>query len=162
MKSPQKFSGIFISSFNLQNFVNYIDNDSDLPTIKTSLAPYGQVINILLGDNKPENIDFGFIWIIPQAVIDSFNKLVNGHVTTFASIMNEVDEFCNSVIKFSGTVKYLFVVSWTLPSYYRGIGLRDLKNDLGISNCLMRMNLKLADNFDSHKKYLFIELTKMD
>ncbi len=156
MISSKEFSGIFISSFNLQNFVNYIENDNEIPAIKATLAPYGQVMNILIEENNEAHFDFGFIWLMPQAIIDSFNKLMNGQVTPFESILNEVDEFCKAVIKFSGIVKYLFVASWVMPSYNRGLGLRDLKNDFGISNCLMRINLKLADNFNEHKNiYLF-------
>jgi FkbH-like protein len=160
MNSPNKLTGIFLSNFNLQNFVNYIDNDTEFPLIKTTLAPYGQVMNILLGDNMAEKYDFGFIWLMPQAVIGSFNKLINGHLTQFTSIMTEVDDFCNAVIKYSEAFKYLFIVSWSMPSYYRGIGLRDLKNEFGISNCLMRMNLRLADNFDARKNIYLLDSQK--
>ena len=160
MNSPIKLTGIFLSNFNLQNFVNYIDNDTEFPLIKTTLAPYGQVMNILLGDNMAEKYDFGFIWLMPQAVIGSFNKLINGHLTPFTSIMSEVDDFCNAVIKYSEAFKFLFIVSWSMPSYYRGIGLRDLKSEFGISNCLMRMNLRLADNFDARKDIYLLDSQK--
>jgi FkbH-like protein len=160
MNSPIKLTGIFLSNFNLQNFVNYIDNDTEFPLIKTTLTPYGQVMNILLGDNMAAKYDFGFIWLMPQAVIGSFNKLINGHLTPFTSIMSEVDDFCNAVIKYSEAFKFLFIVSWSMPSYYRGIGLRDLKNEFGISNCLMRMNLRLADNFDARKDIYLLDSQK--
>jgi FkbH-like protein len=160
MNYQHELKGIFLSNFNLQNFVNYLENDIDFPLIKTSLAPYGQVMNILLGDNKTIKYDFGFVWLMPQAVIGSFNNLINGHVTQFTSIMTEVDDFCNAVIKYSEAFKYLFIVSWSLPSYFRGIGLRDLKNEVGISNCLMRMNLRLADNFDTRKNIYLLDSQK--
>lgn len=155
MQNKKEFSGIFISNFNLQNFTNYIDNDVGFPLIETELAPFGQVTNILLGAKNETKHDFGFIWTQPHAGFESFSKLMNGQMVSLSTILEEVDVFAEAVKKYSSFVKYLFIASWVLPAYYKGMGLLDLRNDYGISNCLMRMNLHLADRF-SDKNNIFL------
>lgn len=160
MQNKKEFSGLFISDFNLQNFTNFIDNDNEFPLIKTELAPFGQVANILLGAKNETEHDFGFIWIQPQANFESFKKLMNGQVVSFSTILEEVNAFAEAVIQYSTLVNYLFVPTWFLPTYYKGMGLLDLRNDYGISNCLMRMNLRLADQFSRAENIFLLNSQK--
>jgi FkbH-like protein len=160
MPMQKEYSGIFVSNFNLQNYINILENDSESPEIRTIQAPYGQVLNVLLDNKENNNYDFGFLWVQPQAVIDSFNKLINGQLIPTSVIINEVDEFCRAVINFSKTLKFLFVASWNMPYYNRGWGILDLKNNLGISNNLMRMNLRLSDNFNDFKNIFILDSQK--
>ena len=44
---------ILISDFNLDNFSRYLENDSQLPKIIPSVAPFGQVNQVIM-DEKME------------------------------------------------------------------------------------------------------------
>jgi FkbH-like protein len=49
---------------------------------------------------------------------------------------------------------------WVLPSYYRGYGMLDVKNDIGIANLLMRMNLRVADNMKEESSVYLLNTQK--
>jgi FkbH-like protein len=48
----------------------------------------------------------------------------------------------------SEQVRYAFVPSWALPSYRSVFGVLDMKTEIGLTNTLMRMNLRLAENLE--------------
>ena len=53
-------------------------------------------------------------------------------------------------------IKTIVIPTWTIPSYHRAYGMLDMRNHLGITNLLMRMNLRLADNLENKSNfYLF-------
>lgn len=146
-----KYDALLISDFNMANFAAYLTNDPEPPSILANIAPFGQVAHTLL-DSKLEcwekEIDFAIIWTQPQGVIDLFAKLIQGDTVSIPELLSQVDEFADSLISIQNRVGFAFVSSWALPDYCVPTGLLDLKQETGISNALMHMNLKLAERLD--------------
>jgi FkbH-like protein len=88
------------------------------------------------------------IWTQPQSVISAFNALLTYEQVPVQAVLQEVDEYCSLLVNMSGRVRYAFVPSWVLPSYRSVFGVLDMKPGIGLTNTLMRMNLRLAENLE--------------
>jgi FkbH-like protein len=160
----KKQSAYIISTFNTENFISYLRNDSEHPEINISPSPFGSAVSSALTDdsliNEKEKCDFFIIWTQAEKIISSFNKLINNSQTPVNTILSEVDDFCSKIILFAEKVKTVFIPSWVLPSYYRGYGFMDMKNELGITNILMRMNLRMCDNFQQYSNIFILNTSR--
>ena len=88
------------------------------------------------------------IWTQPQSVISAFNALLRYEQVPVREALQEVDEYCSLLVTMSERVRYAFVPSWVLPSYRSVFGVLDMKTEVGLTNTLMRMNLRLAENLE--------------
>ncbi len=159
----QKYGCLVISDFNMNNFAGFLDNDDESPAVSTTVTPFGQVIQVLMDEKfeySQRNCDFAVIWTLPQGVIKSFNDVLNYQNVSIDVIYQEVDEFSSLLLKASVRVNYLFVPLWVSPSYERGYGMLDMRNELGIANILMRMNLRLADNVAKASNIYLLNIQK--
>jgi FkbH-like protein len=142
---------VLVSDFNLQNFAGYAANDPEFPSLKVASGPSGQPVAALLDPNLPcwqGRPDVAVIWTRPQAVVSGFNDLLRYEPVALRKLLQEVDEFCSWLVNLSGCVRYVFVPSWVLPSYRSIFGVLDMKTEIGLMNTLMRMNLRLCENFE--------------
>ena len=153
MKGASKeLKTLIISSFTANNLAGYLNNDSELPPVNASVCPFNQVMQILMDEgstllkNRPDVL---IIWTQPESVIDTFRELVGFKEAPVANILSEVDTYCSLIRNLRDKVKFIFVPTWAQPSYCRVFGVSDMKYNSGISNILMRMNLRLSENFES-------------
>jgi len=65
-----------------------------------------------------------------------------------AALFAEVSYFADSVKKCHARFKATFVASWTLPSFYRGLGILDFQNNRGLRRLTLEMNLALIKELD--------------
>ncbi|MGE5257301.1 MAG: HAD-IIIC family phosphatase [Hyphomicrobiales bacterium] len=145
------YTCVLVSDFNLQNFTGYVANDPELPNLKPVAAPLGQPVPALLDRTAPhwqDTPDAAVIWTQPQGVIPAFKALLNYEQVPLGRVLQEVDEFGELLRDMSERVRYAFVPSWVLPSHRSVFGVLDMKTELGLTNTLMRMNLRLAENLD--------------
>lgn len=149
--SKEKLRCVLISDFNTNIFSGYLSNDKNLPAVDSTAAPFGQVIPLLMQDDSEYwtgRYDLAVIWTRPDGVIKSFKDLLSGGSASVSDILSEVDQFASLIMNVCGKIQSVFMPTWVLPSYYRGLGMLDMKKDLGISNTLMQMNLRLAERLD--------------
>ncbi|MGD9301099.1 MAG: HAD-IIIC family phosphatase [Desulfobacterales bacterium] len=147
----QDHTCVLISDFNLQNFSGYLANDPELPRIKVISAPFGQPVSTLLHREAPcwQNAPgAAVIWTQPQAVIPDFNALLRYEPVRLQKVLQQVDEYSSLLVSMSAWVKCAFVPTWVLPSYRSIFGALDMKTGIGLTNTIMRMNLRLADNLE--------------
>ncbi len=147
----QHYTCVLVSDFNLQNFAGYLANDPEFPKIKAITTPFGQAVSTLLHKDSPcwQNApDGAVIWTQPQSVSSAFNALLRYESVTLPEVLQQVDEYSSLLVNMSGWVKYAFVPSWVLPSYRRVFGVLDMKTEIGLTNTVMRMNLRLAENLE--------------
>ena len=147
----QPYTCVLISNFNLQNFIGYAANDPELPNLKPIAAPLGQPVAALLDETAPhwqDPADVAVIWTQPQSVSPAFNALLRYEQVPVRQALQEVDEYCSLLINMSARVRYAFVPSWVLPSQRSIFGVLDMKTETGLTNTLMRMNLRLAENLE--------------
>ena len=157
-----KIKLLLISTFNIQNFANYLNNDESTPEINAKVTTFGQVIPTLLDNqiNKDDS-DGAVVWTQPDLLIESFNKQLGNEKILIDDVLNEVNTFADAVISFSKKMNYLFIPTWSIPPYYRGYGLLDFRNNLGVSNTLSRMNLRLADKFEESNNIYMIDSSRI-
>ncbi|HXW00934.1 MAG TPA: FkbH-like protein, partial [Anaerolineae bacterium] len=145
----QKHKALLISDFNLNNLAGYLRNDRDLPEVEVTVAPFGQVIPVLMQQDSAywqDQPDFALIWTQPESVIESFKHVLAYQSVPIEQILAEVDAYAALLLDIRRKVKSVFVPAWVLPSYQRGFGLLDMKANVGLANILMHMNLRLAEN----------------
>jgi len=149
--AKQQHTCVLVSDFNLQNFAGYVTNDPEFPPIKAIVAPFGQTGSTLLHKDAPcwqNSPDAAVIWTQPQSVISAYKTLLSYEQVPLQTVLNQVDEYCSLLANISKWVKYVFVPSWVLPSYRSVFGVLDMKTEIGLTNTLMRMNLRLAENIE--------------
>ncbi len=149
MTAEQPTTCVLVSDFNLQNFAGYIANDPEFPGIRPITAPFGQPAATLLNRDLPcwQNApDVAVVWTRPQSVVSAFKALLNYEPVALPNLLQQVDEYCALLINMSAWVKYAVVPSWVLPSWGGVFGLLDMQAEIGLTNTLMRMNLRLAEN----------------
>ena len=146
-----EFQCLILSDFNAANLSGYLSHDTDSPKVNAILAPYGQVVQVMMEKNSSlwnQGIDVAVIWTQPQNLIESFNDMLHYKSVPLDKILEEVDMFSSLIMNIRDKAGFLFVPAWTFPSYHRGFGMLDMKNGIGIANTLMRMNLRLSENLD--------------
>lgn len=161
--AEQKYKCILISDFNINNFSNYLNNDDEFPMIKAAAAPFGQVTQVLMQrDSKcwQSNPDFAVVWTQPGGVIKSFNDILTYKNISIENILKEVDEYSLLLLNICSRVKFIFIPTWTFPTYHRGFGMLDMKNGVGIMNTLMHMNLRLSESLNKSSNVYLLNTQK--
>jgi FkbH-like protein len=149
MMDKQSYTCVLVSDFNLQNFAGYLANDPAYPALKPVSAPFGQPTETLLNRELPcwqNAADVAVVWTRPQSVVPAFNRLLAYEQVSLQKVLQQVDDFCSLLLNLSGRVKYTLVPSWVLPSYLNLFGVLDMQTEIGLTNTIMRMNLRLAEN----------------
>lgn len=151
MMNKQPCTCVLVSDFNLQNFSGYLAHDPEFPVIKPVSAPFGQPIATLLNRELPcwqNTPDFAVIWTRPHSVVSAFEALLNYETVSLKNILQQVDDYCALLVNLSERVKYALIPSWVLPSYRNLFGMLDMQTEIGLTNTIMRMNLRLAENLE--------------
>jgi FkbH-like protein len=139
---------VTISDFNAANFDAFLENAEEGPAVQTIPLPFGQVQQLLLTPDAPlwrESPDLAVVWTRPQAVVPSFGSLLSSEPVSPDMLLAEVDDFASRLVELSRRVPTVFVPTWTPPADERNLGVFDLRDPLGSSHQLMRMNLHLID-----------------
>ncbi len=134
-----------VSDFNIETLGRYLDNDPAWPPISAAIAPFGQIFPSLLeaASGRP-NQDFCFIWSSLEGAVPSFRKMLDFDGADRDVLFAEVSHFAECVKKSHTRFKATFVASWTLPSFYRGLGLLDFQSNNGLRRLTLEMNLALV------------------
>lgn len=149
--TPKHFNCLLIADFTVDPLAHFLQDRSSEPWVKCEIAPIDQVKQTLQDHGHEcwrQKPDLTVIWSQPWRQIAGFAQFVSAETADLDSIKREVSEFSAYIRMASSLSHIVFVPSWTLPSYYRGQGVLDYKNSIGIYNTLMRMNLQLADELD--------------
>jgi hypothetical protein len=127
---------LLVSDFSLDNFAAYLRNDEDSPKVTPIVTPFGQVVQVLLEKNPEwERVepDVLVVWTQPHGVIQSFNQVLDYNNVSLDTVLGEVDDFCGLIRNVKKSFRAIFVSLWVLPSYYRGYGMLDVRNGIGIA-----------------------------
>jgi len=139
---------VLVGDFTMDTFAGCLNNDKDYPTVESIITPFDQVIQMLTNEklgcwtDKP---DFAVIWTQPERINQAFNRILNYEKVSLSQVLEEVDEYASLLRSVRDRVNTVIVPTWVLPSYQRGFGMLDMRSEIGISNTLMRMNLRLCE-----------------
>jgi len=146
-----EYQCLVISDFTTDNFSAYLNNEPSSPSVECVTAPFDQVIQVLAEKEmacwkaKPDCV---IVWTQAERVIPSFADRLHHKSILNADIMKEVDDYSSLLLNICDRTKNVFVPMWVLPPYHRGLGLLDMKPEMGLSNTLMQMNLRLSQNLE--------------
>ncbi|MCK4423398.1 MAG: hypothetical protein KAV18_04935, partial [Candidatus Omnitrophica bacterium] len=159
----EEYKVLLISDFTVDNLAGLLNNDKQFPRIKSVVAPFGQVDQVMINkdfDCWKENPDLAVVWTRPEAVSEAFNRLKDYQQVPLDEVLAEVDQVSSNLLNMAGGLKAVFVNTWVMPAYYRGLGMLDMKDGSGIANILMQMNLKLAENVKDAKDIYILNTQK--
>jgi FkbH-like protein len=142
---------ILISDFNLDVFAGYLENDSQMPKVSPTIAPFGQVVQVLMDGNMEcwkQSHDVAIVWTRAEGVINFFRKAVEFNAVTIEQVLKEVDIYSGYLLRLMARVKILLVPAWTAPIGMVGYGVLERKPGVGLADLIMRMNLRLAENLN--------------
>jgi len=143
--------GVIVSDFNASSLASCLKSHEDGPAVETVMAPFGQVMPALLNADLPcwhGNPEFAVVWTQPQSVIESFGDALRYQPVSVERILTDVDAYASLLVGLRERVNFVLVPTWVAPSFHRDFGLLDMKTGLGMTNTLMRMNLRLVDNLE--------------
>lgn len=141
---------LVLSDFNVDSFCGYLRNQFDErgPAVELTAAPFGQLMPTLL-DGAAEvwssAHDGALVWTLPEAVIPSFAKLIEGQRVTLDDVLAEVASFADALATAAARVKWMYVASWATPRLPElAFGSLAMQPGVGVTATLMHMNLALA------------------
>lgn len=112
--------------------------------IDAEIAPFDQVMPTLLSlGARPARTDLAFVWTRPEAISPGFRAVLNGEPEDDERVLSDVDAFASAIAESAAAVPFVFVASWVLPPWRRGLGMGELRS--GPTRTLWRMNLRLAE-----------------
>jgi FkbH-like protein len=147
-----------IADFNAEAFARYLANTA-LPDVDIRTAPFGQVHQSLTGP-APGAEWSALVWTRPDGVIDAFRRAAEFEPVDPALAMEAVDRFAGTVARFANECRYVFVPTWTRPSWSRGYGMLDFQPGTGLSYLLSRMNQTLADALSAERNVFVLDASR--
>ncbi len=141
-------SGYLISDFTIDDLSDELRLTDLHSGVQGRVAPFGQVTQSLLTPPPGDASDFAVVWTLPQTAIPSFAKLLAFGPIDENALQVEVDEYCTRIEKAAPLYRCVFVPTWTLPSWQRGLGMLDTRQG-GVSSALMSMNSRLMQRLSS-------------
>ncbi|WP_422658567.1 HAD-IIIC family phosphatase [Paenibacillus sp. EC2-1] len=151
---------LFMADTIIDPIKRFLSDTTTESGIEAFIAPYNQIYQLLLNDSHPvwqDEMDILVIWSTPQRVVPLFDKLYNNEEVFVEDILQEVEQFSDLITKASKRVKSIFVISWSLPPHLRWNQSMAYKNDIGLTNVLMQMNLLLSRRLSMHQNIIMLD-----
>jgi len=148
-----------ISDFNTQNLAVLL-RKHPATAVECTEADYGNTQRLLLDSNDSywaEAMDALVLWTFPELAVPGFQRIVEFEDCPLDELLQQVDAFCALVKKIPPTVRTIILPSWTMPGMERGLGPMNLAPNVGPANALMRMNLRLADQFAADRRVVLLD-----
>jgi FkbH-like protein len=148
------FFGTLIADFTIDELAEELRSGDPAPALGAVVAPFGQVAQALLQPPSSDGADFAVVWTRPESVIPSFARTLAFDDVPEQILLDEVDAFSRLVESASPHYKQVFVPTWTVAPWVRGLGVIDARPG-GVARALLSMNLRLCDNL-ARKSNVFV------
>jgi HAD superfamily phosphatase (TIGR01681 family) len=149
-----------IADFNAQNFASLLRKTWAPVGVECLEAPLGQTMQLLL-DHKAqfwgELYDAVVVWTLPELCFPEFQRAIACEGFSLKELLAQVDVFAASVRQAHCNARSIIVPSLAMPWAGRGWGAMDCVSNLGPTNLLMQVNLRLAEQFASDQRVLFLD-----
>ncbi|HEV3192167.1 MAG TPA: HAD-IIIC family phosphatase [Polyangiaceae bacterium] len=146
-KAPvRRVRAVLAADSTINSLADYLSGPTeDGLLVDSEVAPFDQVVPTLIAllarDPKP---DLAVVWTLPERACPSFQDLLFGGSPSVDQMLTEVDAFASLLATHASVARFVFVPSWVMPPWRRGMGMLELRGPRA-SAVLMRMNLRLAD-----------------
>ena len=138
---------ILISDFTIDELVGELSRPGFPAGVEAKVAPFGQVVQTLLGSSGTNGTDYGLVWTLPSS-ISAFGKIASGESVSDAALTAEVDGFVQLLRSAAPSYSQLLVPTWALEPWRRGLGIRDCRPG-GLRHALTLMNQRLMAGLES-------------
>ena len=147
-KTTTRLAGLLAADFTIDELADRLAApDFDGLAVGCEIAPYDQVVPTLLAVEKREpRLDVAIAWTRPEAVSPAFRAISNGHEGDAGALAGDVDAFASALRAASRGARFVFVPSWVLPPWRRGLGVSELRG--GAAAALARMNARLLESLE--------------
>jgi FkbH-like protein len=142
-----------------------LERSQEAPTINASVAPYGQVYQILLDEQHSvwslSQPDILVVWTTPQLTLPSVGKMLRfdfeSVTTEYESALAEAEQFADAVLRAATHVGLVILPGWILPTYERWIQTLTWRHGTGLTNLVARANLLLAEKFAARPNIILLD-----
>ena len=141
VRAVAELTGLVVADFTAEPFEHALERAVEEPLVDVATAPYGQVAQVLLG---PSQADFAVVWTRPETMVESFRRVVDLEQVDEQEIVDEVGAFAGLIEKAATNYRFVFVPTWTVPAWRRGVGAFDAARG-GVDFSLATMNRHLVD-----------------
>jgi FkbH-like protein len=141
---PPRLHGYLISDFTIDELANELRTADLHAGVGAQIAPFGQVTQTLMAPAPVGAADFAVVWTRPETAVPAFGRLMAFEPVDEATLRAEVDAFCALIERAAPGYRFMFVPTWTQPSWERGLGMLDSRKG-GANAALARMNLQLME-----------------
>jgi FkbH-like protein len=138
---PPDHRGILAADFTIDELAHLLAADGDRPGVEAQIAPFNQVAQSLLTPAAADARDFLVVWTRPEGAIPSFAALRDLKAVAESDLLSEVDQFCDLIAGAASSYRFVFVPTWTVPWWHRGLGLLDARE--GTTRALPAINVRL-------------------
>lgn len=145
-----------ISDFNIAPLAGQLQTYTNLEDCFVEVADYGQVMQSI---SQEEDSYLDVVWTTPEKILPSFNAACQLKKVSHKLVLAEVEEYINFLIKHCRS-EYIFVSSWVLPHEFTGYGILDWKEGIGLTNLLMKCNLKIAEKLQKIDRFFMLDVQR--
>jgi HAD superfamily phosphatase (TIGR01681 family) len=142
---PVKYRGTLISDFTIDDLSRQLESLPRGDGIQTTIAPFGQVTQSLMSAPPDGTADFAVVWTRSESALPAIARSVAFDPAALEALQGEVDAFCELLVSAARHYRYVFVPTWTMPPYERGLGMLDAREG-GVARALAVANLRLMEN----------------
>ncbi len=151
-----------ISDFNVETLARILRNDGAHSTADVTVAPYGQVLQSLIGlhqptTSAPPSQNIAVLWTQPQSVIKAYADAADFTPYDKETALAEVDAFADIVLRAARNLKALFVSRWITPHQERGLGPLAHQPNIGARLLLDQINVRLAEKLAEQSNVFFLD-----
>jgi HAD superfamily phosphatase (TIGR01681 family) len=154
-----QLAGYLISDFKIDDLAAELRTSDLFPGVGARSAPTGQISRTLLSPPPADAADFAVVWTRPGTAIASFSRLIAFESVDTATLLTEVDEFCEMIEAAAPGYRSVFIPTWTIPSWQRGLGILDSRNG-GATFALNAMNLRLMERLSAPSNVFVLNATR--
>jgi FkbH-like protein len=158
VSAPHLF-GHLISDFTIDELADELRAPDFNAGVGARISPFGQVVQSLLSPPPVDASDFAVVWTRPETAISSFARLVAFEAIDEQVLRAEVDEFCMMIENAAPAYRFMFIPTWTLPSWERGLGMLDTRKG-GVTLALTTMNLRLMERLSATPNVFVLNATR--
>jgi FkbH-like protein len=141
-----------------------LERSPEIPRLRTSAAPYGQVYQMLLNAAHPAwgfQPDFFVVWTAPHLTLPSLGRLLRfefeSPAAEYDAALREVEQFAEAILRAATRVGKVLVPTWILPSHERWIQNLAWRPAFGLANLLAKANLILAERLAVQKNVVLLD-----
>lgn len=136
---------VLVSDFNIDNLAGALGQLG----IESVGTPFGQTAQVLLDASHPcwsaAHEAHVVVWTLPERVSAGFERLLAGERVPLSAMVEEARAFASMLEAAARRARAVLVPTWVLPAQRRGLGLLELRHELGASRALAHMSMALMD-----------------